>query len=57
MERLVNACYTYEDLDTAIVDSENITYLYRENCVNIVDYVFLIGKGLFTIVYTLKIQE
>lgn len=57
MEKTVNACYTYEDLDTAITDSENISYLYRENCVKIVDYVFLIGDGFFTIVYTLKIQE
>lgn len=57
MEKTVNACYTYTNLDTAITDSENITCLYRENCVKIVDYRFLIGDGLFTIVYTLKIQE
>jgi len=57
VDKLIKTTYTYESVEEAIVDSENISYLYRENNTKVDYYQILIGKELVQLVYFLKILE
>lgn len=57
MERIFKTIYTYESIEEALIDSENISYLYRENKTKVDYYQILIGEELVQLVYFLKVIE